>query len=243
MVSQRRNARPALLAPETAPHLDTLPDVARRLRRLSMDSGCDHFAVYLFANGEARRMLPSLDSEYPGHSDRTAHLAETLGEPFIRRALDSTRPFWWTTDAGAPAAIALQRCMWAEEVGPPSVAGTALALPLSAERDESGLMVLSGERMAFTMRSLTELHARCLQLFGLIARLRPTVADAPPAMTRREIECLRLTANGHTSEEIAARLGLSVHTTTQYVANFSQKLNAMNKVHAVAKAMRLGLID
>ena len=43
--------------------------------------------------------------------------------------------------------------------------------------------------------------------------------------------------------EIAKRLGLSVHTANQYLANTTQKLNAVNRVHAVAKALRKGLID
>ena len=62
-------------------------------------------------------------------------------------------------------------------------------------------------------------------------------------MSAREIQCLRLTAEGKTSEEIARRLGLSVHTANQYLSATSQKLNAVNRMHAVAKALRLGLID
>jgi DNA-binding CsgD family transcriptional regulator len=62
-------------------------------------------------------------------------------------------------------------------------------------------------------------------------------------MSKREIECLRLTANGLTSEEIAAELGLSVHTANQYLTSSAQKLNAVNRIHAVAKALRAGLID
>jgi DNA-binding CsgD family transcriptional regulator len=236
---RQRTSRPQ----EIAPHLDTLPDAARRLRRLVEACGGEHFAVFLVTEGEPRRLVPSLDSDYPGHSQRTAALAETLGERFMRRPEESSRPFWWTSDPDEPAAQSLARCACAENVPPPGLSGTSLALPLSAERDECGLMVLTGAGMAFTSQTLTDLHAICLSLFGLIARLKPDTADAPPVMSPRQIECLRLTANGQTSEEIASRLGLSVHTTTQYLTDCYQKLNAVNRVHAVAKAMRLGLID
>jgi DNA-binding CsgD family transcriptional regulator len=57
------------------------------------------------------------------------------------------------------------------------------------------------------------------------------------------MECLKLTARGLTSEDIARQLGLSVHTANQYLASTTQKLDATNRIHAVAKAMRLGLID
>lgn len=73
--------------------------------------------------------------------------------------------------------------------------------------------------------------------------LHPVSANQSPAMSRRELECLNLTAEGLTSEEIAKKLGLSVHTANQYLINTTQKLNAVNRVHAVAKALRAGLID
>ena len=60
---------------------------------------------------------------------------------------------------------------------------------------------------------------------------------------KRELECLKLTANGYTSEEIAQLLKLSVHTANQYLTNTAQKLNAVNRMHAVAKALRMGLIE
>ncbi|TGU67737.1 helix-turn-helix transcriptional regulator, partial [Mesorhizobium sp. M1C.F.Ca.ET.144.01.1.1] len=60
---------------------------------------------------------------------------------------------------------------------------------------------------------------------------------------KRELECLKLTANGNTSEEIAKLLKLSVHTANQYLTQSTQKLNAVNRNQAVAKALRLGLIE
>ncbi len=233
-----------------APRLDTLPNVARRLRRLAAGCGAEHFAMLLVADGEPRRFAPMIDSAYPGRDARMLEIAAALGERFLRLAAETTRPFWWSDDDRAPAALSLARCLWAENVPPPApgtamgtAMGTAVALPLLAERGETGLMVLADGRMAFTMASLAEIHAWCLSEFAFVAGLRPAAADAAPSMSRREVECLRLTAHGHTSEEIATRLGLSVHTTTQYIANSSQKLNAVNRVHAVAKAMRLGIID
>ena len=60
-------------------------------------------------------------------------------------------------------------------------------------------------------------------------------------MTQASI--LKLTANGYTSEAIARLLKLSVHTANQYLTQCAQKLNAVSRTQAVAKALRLGLID
>ncbi|MEQ9248232.1 MAG: helix-turn-helix transcriptional regulator, partial [Nitratireductor sp.] len=87
-------------------------------------------------------------------------------------------------------------------------------------------------------------HSRCHALFTRFLEHDPLPGGTSgPAISRRELQCLKLTANGLTSDEIAKRLGLSVHTANQYLANTTQKLNAVNRVHAVAKALRKGLID
>ena len=88
-----------------------------------------------------------------------------------------------------------------------------------------------------------DLHGRCFALFDAVSRIISTQSRDLPSMSRREIECLKLTSRGYTSEEIAKLLKLSVHTANQYLTQTTQKLNAVNRMHAVAKALRLGLID
>ena len=88
-----------------------------------------------------------------------------------------------------------------------------------------------------------DIHARCFSLFDAVARMRPGESAKFPSISKRELECLKLTANGYTSDEIARLLKLSVHTANQYLTNTTQKLNAVNRMHAVAKALRMGLIE
>jgi DNA-binding CsgD family transcriptional regulator len=90
---------------------------------------------------------------------------------------------------------------------------------------------------------LYDIHGRCFSLFAAVSRIRSDNLGLKRAMTRRELECLKLTANGYTSEEIARLLRLSVHTTNQYLTQSAQKLNAVSRTQAVAKALRLGLIE
>jgi DNA-binding CsgD family transcriptional regulator len=61
-------------------------------------------------------------------------------------------------------------------------------------------------------------------------------------ITRRERQCLGLTARGMTAGEIAESLGLSEHTVNAHMRNVSAKLGTTNRAHAIAEAMRLGLI-
>lgn len=70
-------------------------------------------------------------------------------------------------------------------------------------------------------------------------------ASAEPhhALSARERECLSWTAEGKTSEEIAIILELSVHTVNHYLTSAARKLNAVNRLHAVARAIRIGLLE
>jgi two-component system nitrate/nitrite response regulator NarL len=61
-------------------------------------------------------------------------------------------------------------------------------------------------------------------------------------LTRREYEVLRLAAMGHTNPEIADRLALARNTVKTYLQTAMQKLNARNRVEAIAKAHELRLI-
>ncbi len=62
-------------------------------------------------------------------------------------------------------------------------------------------------------------------------------------LTVREIDILRMAADGRTALEIAAAMGVTERTATFHISNAIEKLGAANKAHAVACAMRLGLLD
>lgn len=221
---------------------DTLPDIARKLTRIAMETGAAEFSLFLVPEAEGRRRLvPCIDSDYPGISETTRFLAMRLGEAFARRVTLSAVPCRWAGRETPPGAVAA--LSWTDPLPAPDAASAGLALPLSAEGGQCGVLVLTGGRIAASMHGLADIHARSTALFSVIARLRPAGGQGMPSMTRREIECLKLTAEGRTSEEIAARLGLSVHTANQYLANTGRKLNAVNRMQAVAKALRARIIE
>jgi len=66
----------------------------------------------------------------------------------------------------------------------------------------------------------------------------------PPngTLTQREMEVLRLVANGLSEREVADRLFISPHTAHRHLSNIRLKLNATTQAAAVAHAARIGLI-
>jgi NarL family two-component system response regulator YdfI len=64
----------------------------------------------------------------------------------------------------------------------------------------------------------------------------------PEALTVREIEVLRLLAEGLGNKEIASRLGVSEHTVKFHVASIMGKLGAASRTEAVMLGIRHGVI-
>jgi DNA-binding NarL/FixJ family response regulator len=68
------------------------------------------------------------------------------------------------------------------------------------------------------------------------------LAQALQVLTPREIEILRLVAEGHTNQEIADRLTLSIKTVQAHRANVMEKLDLRDVTHLVRFAVRYCLI-
>lgn len=67
--------------------------------------------------------------------------------------------------------------------------------------------------------------------------------EAPPRnLSEREVDCLKLAADGLSSPKIARVLGLSPRTVDEYLASACLKLGARTRVQAVGTAIRLGLL-
>ena len=221
----------------------TTADAVRACRRLADGINAASFSFFFMAaQGDTRRLAPVFDSEFPGVSSLSRALSVHQAEDFARRVADAAAPVWWRSARSAPRLCAAARC-WTVEIEAPAPDTAGIAFPVSQERGRSGLIVFAGDDIMLDEAGLCETHARCFALFGDVTRQRKQDCARTPPMSKREIECLRLTANGHTSDDIAAALGLSVHTANQYLANSTHKLNAVNRIHAVAKALRTGLID
>ena len=62
-------------------------------------------------------------------------------------------------------------------------------------------------------------------------------------LTLRERQVLALLAAGHSNPEIAETLFISRRTVTTHISNLYAKLGADNRVEAVGKAHRRGLLD
>ena len=59
-------------------------------------------------------------------------------------------------------------------------------------------------------------------------------------LTRRELQVLRLTADGMTNGEVAATVGVSVHAVKFHLASVYRKLGVANRTQAAIALLRSG---
>jgi DNA-binding NarL/FixJ family response regulator len=84
-----------------------------------------------------------------------------------------------------------------------------------------------------------ETTARLMRGFADLSRQRAKPAEH---LTQREIELLRLVAEGMSNKAIARRLSISENTAKYHVRNILQKLGVHNRTEAAAHAIRAGLL-
>jgi len=110
-------------------------------------------------------------------------------------------------------------------------------LPLHASAGEIAAALIAA---AQDLTVLTQSQAR-----QRLSRIRAT-AETPEvfieALTNRELEVLRMVADGLVNKEIAAKLGISDHTAKFHVAQILAKLGAGSRTEAVTIAIRRGLV-
>lgn len=113
-----------------------------------------------------------------------------------------------------------------------------------------GRATAAGHEARLALNTLEEMGAapEAERAAALLRRLRAgerahqADADAVGGLTPRELEVLRLVAQGLTDRDIAGRLVLSEHTVHRHMANVLSKLNLSSRAAAVAYAVRNGML-
>ncbi|MEU5339474.1 response regulator transcription factor [Streptomyces sp. NPDC020766] len=110
-------------------------------------------------------------------------------------------------------------------------------------KDAPPAQLLHGIRTVGTGAALLDPEVTRRLVGRYAARIRPAESaqhDIP--LTPRELEVLRLIANGLSNSEIAATLVISPETVKTFVSRILAKLNLRDRVQAVVYAYRRGLV-
>jgi len=103
--------------------------------------------------------------------------------------------------------------------------------------------LLHGIRTVHTGQALIDPEVTRRLVGRYAARIRPTGDTSPDIpLTPRELEVLRLIADGFSNSEIAAALVISQETVKTFVSRILAKLGLRDRVQAVVYAYRQGLV-
>ncbi len=123
---------------------------------------------------------------------------------------------------------------------PPAWTAEALRLGVRAilPRDAGADEILSAVEAAAAGLALIRPH----ELERLLAASPVPAAAQPSNLTARELEVLRMIAEGAANKTIAWKLNISEHTVKFHVASILSKLGAGTRTEAVAIGVRRGLV-
>ncbi|MQM26373.1 response regulator transcription factor [Glycomyces albidus] len=111
-------------------------------------------------------------------------------------------------------------------------------------KDAPPSQLLQGIRTVATGAALLDPEVTRALVGRYAARIRPAGGAAPAhPLTPRELEVLRLIADGRSNAEIAAALFISPETVKTFVSRILTKLELRDRVQAVVYAHRHGLVD
>jgi LuxR family maltose regulon positive regulatory protein len=97
-------------------------------------------------------------------------------------------------------------------------------------------------RRMLTRWSAPDYVRRLLEALGEPVTIEPrTASKLIDRLSQRELEVLRLIADGATNKEIADELVLTVNTVKRHISNIFGKLEVSNRAQAIARARQLNL--
>lgn len=117
-----------------------------------------------------------------------------------------------------------------------------VAFPVRLGSLGNGLVLFEGEELRLVAGTLFDLHRLTYRVMKDLLELEIRKSAPRQNLSDRELACLQWAGDGFKSEAIADKLGLSVHTVNAYLGSATAKLDAVNRIQAIAKAIRLGFI-
>lgn len=162
-------------------------------------------------------------------------------DPTVQHGLRSLLPLVWSDELfqsvrgfWEEARAHGLRYGWAQPCRDPAGIAGMLTVSRSHEELTDAELRIKAPQLAW----LTQVaHAGMARLL-----LRRCLPEPAQALTRREVEVMRWTAEGKTAEQVAAILGISTRTVNFHVANVVAKLGVANRTAAAIHAAMLGLL-
>ncbi len=165
-------------------------------------------------------------------------------DPVVEEGSRAFMPFNWADLDWSSK----RRREFAEDAAGHSIGVSGLTVPVRGPNGQHAIFSVSTSRSEqewqYQMReNLPQLHNIAHALHEATARVEGVLEKIEPvSLSGRERDVLQWASAGKTTEEIGDILAISERTVRVYLDTSRHKLGAVNRTHAVAKALTLGLI-
>lgn len=164
-----------------------------------------------------------------------------LRDPAIHTVRTSSAPFLWSElEPFYRNDVSGRRVM--EEAGEFKLR-QGFTIPLTTLEGEVAGFSIAGERLELAPHDRGALMLLATYAFGRTILLKEDGQREIVRLSPREVEALQWAAEGKSEWEIGESMGISEHGVDKHMRSAREKLGTRTRAHAVAEAIRLGLIE
>lgn len=223
----------------------TEDDFRRVAERTAHALGFRWFA-YFGQRANGPRLISSYPKSWTSHYFREGY--DNI-DPVLQEPRNTSRMFLWDGREARSAKSAKERRLFDDALNFKIRTGLTVRIPSS--QNQFAAFTLAADDRSLGLDRFVETSQDMLERVGLtyhahvnaarIGRTPPEGQQASP-LTQRERQCLAWISDGKTMQDIAELLGVSIHGVKYHLDNARGNLAALTLPHAVALALRQGLL-
>ncbi|MBO6917722.1 MAG: hypothetical protein JJ858_04770 [Rhizobiaceae bacterium] len=160
---------------------------------------------------------------------------DILGPALSNHINKSPNPVFWTSNDQGQKFIATSGP--AKQIDAENAPISGLAFPVHLGGKQSGMAIYFSPSIKITREMLIDIHRKVFVIMRELLKIEMLARTDSVSINIRETECLQYAGNGLTSDEISEMLNLSVHTVNAHLSSATTKLDSVNRIQAIAKAI------
>jgi DNA-binding CsgD family transcriptional regulator len=220
-------------------------DIFPKLIAMQKSLRASNFAVFRVAGAglpNKRKLVCELENWGAAAAHHQMEMVSDFGEIFLDHIEVSILPLVWNGADKAGAADVKEFSPLIRRLEPVAAGSAGIAFPVRLGALGNGYVTFLAGSFELGSDLIIDHHVKSCQVMMDLLALDERRSVPAETLSEREIACLQLAGDGRISEEIAEKLGLSVHTVNAYLGSATIKLDSVNRIQAIAKAIRLGYI-
>lgn len=220
-------------------------DIFPKLVAMQRSLKARNFAVFRITGAglpNKRKLVCELENWGTGAAELGTQLLVEFEEALLDHVEMSLVPVVWSGSGPGSAVDSGEFSPLVRRLETAVVSFSGIAFPVRLGALGNGYVAFFADQLSLTADVVIDQHVESCQIMMDLLALDERRSVPAESLSEREITCLQLAGDGRISEEIAEKLGLSVHTVNAYLGSATIKLDSVNRIQAIAKAIRLGYI-